>query len=140
MNVASKAQSEIVVATLYKFVNLCDPAALAVEFNDFCATQKITGTIILASEGINATLAGSAASIESLLARLRSQPYLSDLRVSYSTSREMPFRRLKVKQRAEIVSIGVDAVAPQAGRATYVSAAAWNALLHNSDIVFARYT
>jgi UPF0176 protein len=135
VNAASKPQSEIVVATLYKFVDLCDPAALAVELNDFCATQEITGTIILATEGINATLAGSAATIASLLAQLRSQPYLSDLRANFSIAPEMPFRRLKVKQRAEIVSIGIDVVAPQADAGTYVSAAAWNALLHNPEIV-----
>jgi UPF0176 protein len=127
--------SQIVVAALYKFVALEDyvelkpiMAAKLTEFN-------IRGTLLLAREGINGTIAGSRESIDSLLAWLRTDARLSDLVHKESFTDTMPFLRSKVRLKKEIVTLGVPEVDPTHIVGTYVDPKDWNALISDPDVV-----
>lgn len=127
--------SEIVVAAFYKFANLSDYSQLQAPFLDFCLSAKINGTILLASEGINGTVAGSRASIDSLMAFLRSEPRLHDIEHKESFTNELPFDRMKVKLKKEIVPLGVSTVDPNKLVGTYVSPEEWNALISDPEVI-----
>ncbi len=123
------------VAALYRFVSLRDPAALRDELAKFCCARKIRGTLLLASEGINGTVAGTPQAIEALMAHLQAKPEFAGLDVKYGTSARQPFRRLKVKVKAEIVSMGVEDIDPGSSAGTYVEPADWDALLADPETV-----
>jgi len=127
--------SEIVVAAFYKFANLSDFSQLQAPFLDFCLSAKINGTILLASEGINGTVAGSRESIDSLMAFLRSEPRLHDIEHKESFTNELPFDRMKVKLKKEIVPLGVPTVDPNKLVGTYVSPEDWNALISDPEVI-----
>ncbi len=123
----------IVVAALYRFVRLDDYAALREPLLELMRNTGLRGTLLLAGEGINGTVAGDPAGVEALLARLRADPRFDDLECKFSRTGEMPFHRARVKLRREIVTLGVDDVDPdQAG--VHVEPAAWNALLDDPAV------
>jgi UPF0176 protein len=117
------------VAALYRFATLADPHALQAALAAFCCARTIRGTLILAYEGINGTVAGAPEAVSALLARLEAEPGLAGLDVKLSRAARQPFRRLKVKVRPEIVTIGVAGLDPRDGAGAYVEPAEWNALL-----------
>ena len=123
------------VAAFYKFVSLPDLPLKQVSLRVQCQEQGILGTILLATEGINGTIAGSAEAIESIIAYIHSDPCLADLEYKQSYSDTPPFKRLKVKLKKEIVSLGVNGVDPNHQVGTYVNPQDWNALLSDPDIV-----
>ena len=127
--------SQIVVAALYKFVALEDyvelKPILAAKLTEF----NIRGTLLLAREGINGTIAGSRESIDSLLAWLRTDARLSDLVHKESFTDTMPFLRSKVRLKKEIVTLGVPEVDPTHIVGTYVDPKDWNALISDPDVV-----
>lgn len=123
------------IAALYKFVELPDYKALQQPLLAFCNAQHITGTLLLAREGINGTIAGSAQGIAAVLAYLRSDPRLQTLEHKESWSDELPFYRMKVKLKQEIVTMGVPDIDPQGMAGTYVAAQDWNALIQDPDVV-----
>ena len=116
------------VAALYRFASFPDPAALREPLLDLCATRGVKGTLLLASEGINGTIAGPLDGIDRVLAHIRTLPDCADLEVKFSTAETMPFHRLKVRLKREIVTMGA-AVDPIGGVGTYVAPADWNALI-----------
>ncbi len=123
------------VAALYRFCRLGDPAALRQPLNSFCAARGIRGTLLLAREGINGTVAGSDAAIDELLSWLGEEAGISDAEVKFSRADEMPFHRLKVRLKREIVTMGVDGVDPLEDVGAYVDPADWNRLIDDPDTV-----
>ena len=127
------------VAALYQFVSLPDFRDLREPLHRVCAGLGIKGTLLLAEEGINGTVAGSPEAIDALVAELRDGPLfggrLDDLELKFSTASEMPFGRMKVRLKKEIVTLGDPGVDPNRLKGAYVSAAEWNALLDTPGLV-----
>lgn len=124
-----------VVAALYKFVSLPDFAEKQEPLLSYCQSQGIKGTILLAAEGINGTIAGSRQGVNSVLAFLRSDPRLADLEHKESYSQTQPFERLKVRLKAEIVTMGLPEVDPNQQVGTYVSPQEWNDLICDPEVI-----
>jgi UPF0176 protein len=125
----------VTVAALYKFARFPDPAALRAPVLALCQERGIKGTLLLAREGLNGTLAGSAEAIAALVDHLRSLPDCAGLEVKYSYADEMPFHRMKVRLKAEIVTMGQPDIDPLASVGHYVDPAEWNALISDPDVV-----
>ncbi|PSB23229.1 hypothetical protein C7B76_00655 [filamentous cyanobacterium CCP2] len=125
----------LVVATFYKFVKLSDLSELRSLLLSHCQAQNIRGTILLAQEGINGTIAGTREAIDSVLTYLRSDPRLADLEHKESPAEEMPFDRMKVRLKKEIVTLGLPEVDPTEQVGTYVSPEEWNAIVSDPDVV-----
>ncbi len=130
-----RAMPQYVVTAFYKFVRLPDYAALRVPLLDTCLAQGVIGSILLAQEGINATIAGSRAGVDAVLALLRTDPRLADLQGKESTAREPPFGRMKVRLKKEIVTLGVNGVDPARAVGEYVPASQWNSVLRDNDVL-----
>lgn len=124
-----------VVAALYKFVSLPDFAEKQEPLLSYCQSQGIKGTILLAAEGINGTIAGSRQGVDSVLAFLRSDARLADLEHKESYSQTQPFERLKVRLKAEIVTMGLPEVDPNQQVGTYVSPQEWNDLISDPEVI-----
>ena len=125
--------SPIAIAALYRFVRLDDFAALRQPLLDFMLACEIRGTLLLAAEGINGTVAGSETAINELLDFLRRDERLRDLDCKLSWDDEMPFYRSRVKLKREIVTMGVEDLDPaQAG--TYVEPVDWNRLINDPEV------
>ncbi|MCB1690199.1 MAG: rhodanese-related sulfurtransferase [Halioglobus sp.] len=125
----------VVVAALYKFVALPDYHALREPLLDVCLAAGTRGTLLLAAEGINGTIAGSRESVDKVLSYLRSDPRLADLEHKESHDEDMPFYRMKVKLKKEIVTMGVAGVDPNARVGTYVRPQDWNALVNDPEVL-----
>ncbi|KMK65896.1 rhodanese-related sulfurtransferase [Puniceibacterium sp. IMCC21224] len=122
------------VAALYHFTRIPDPAAWQAPLHAFCQSQNVTGTLLLAHEGINGTIAGPADGIDAVLTHLRTLPGLEALDWKTSTAQDRPFARLKVRLKREIVTMGQPDVDPLAGTGHYVDPADWNALITAPDV------
>jgi len=122
------------VAALYHFTRFPDPAAIKPGLVDLCTAQGVRGSLLLASEGINGTIAGSRDGIAAVLAHIRALPGCADLEWKESTATEMPFKRMKVRLKREIVTMGQPDVDPTAGVGHYVEAAEWNELISAPDV------
>jgi UPF0176 protein len=127
--------SRIVVVALYKFVTLENYPDLRQPLLDVMLENGVKGTLLLAREGINGTIAGPRAGMDAVLGWLRSDPRLSDLDHKESLCDEMPFYRTKVKLKKEIVTIGVEGVNPNEKVGTYVEPADWNALISDPEVL-----
>ncbi|HEX5057156.1 MAG TPA: rhodanese-related sulfurtransferase [Gammaproteobacteria bacterium] len=125
----------VVIAALYKFVRLPDFRELRPRLLEFCQQQNIKGTLLLAEEGINGTIAGGRAGIDAVLAWLRSDPRLAELEYKESLAVEPPFLRMKVKLRREIVTMGVPDIDPRFTVGHYVKPRDWNALISDPDVL-----
>lgn len=123
------------VAALYKFTSLPDFAALRDPLQKMCELLNISGTILLAQEGINGTVAGKDDSISRLLAFLRADPRLSDLDAKFSSASGQPFLRMKVRLKREIVTMGVEGIDPNETVGTYVDPSEWNALISDPNTI-----
>lgn len=123
------------VAALYRFAALPGFRELRAPLAKFCCGHGIRGTLLLAHEGINGTVAGSRPAIEALVAHLRAMPELAGLDVKYSGAAAIPFHRMKVRLKREIVTMGVDGIDPARHAGTYVPAADWNALISDPATV-----
>ena len=127
--------SEIVVAAFYKFAKLPDFKQLQAPFLEFCLSVNINGTILLAAEGVNGTVAGSRNSIDCLISFLKAEPRLHDIEHKESFTSEPPFDRMKVKLKKEIVPLGVSTVDPNELVGTYVSPEEWNELISDPEVI-----
>ncbi len=121
------------VAALYKFVALPDYQTWRDTLHAHCERLQIKGTLLLAAEGINGTIAGSAQAIAEFRAVLLADPRFAGLEYKEAQHPEAPFLRLKVKLREEIVTMGVPNTDPTQQVGTYVDAADWNALIDDPD-------
>ncbi|NHZ70124.1 MAG: rhodanese-related sulfurtransferase [Proteobacteria bacterium] len=123
------------IAAFYLFVRVEDPRSVADALRSVCRKQNIKGTILLASEGINGTIAGSEKAVEAVLGHLRDDPRFADLDAKHATSTSDPFYRLKVRLKSEIVTLGMGAVDAAGGTAPHVPAGEWNTLISDPDTV-----
>ena len=126
--------SEVVVVALYHFVALDNPESLQQPLLDLMHEHGIKGTLLLAGEGINGTIAGSREAVDALLAWLKNDPRFTRLEHKESVTDEMPFYRSKVKLKKEIVTMGVADIDPAQNAGTYVEPRDWNALIEDPDI------
>jgi UPF0176 protein len=131
----TQQQQSFQVAALYRFSRLDNFEALRAPLAAFCHERGIKGTLLLAAEGINGTVAGGAAAIAALIAYLESIPELSGLEVKFSRAAAMPFHRLKVRLKREIVTMGVEGIDPTRSVGTYVEPTEWNALISDPETV-----
>jgi len=126
--------NQIVVAALYRFTSLPDYEVLRQPLLDVCLANNIKGTLLLASEGINGTVAGSRTEIDHLLQYLRTDHRLADIDQKESYYEQSPFYRMKVKLKKEIVTMGVEGIDPNQVVGTYVKPSDWNALISDPDV------
>lgn len=128
----AKEIQPIRVAALYKFARLDGCEALRAPLAAFCCARGIKGTLLLAHEGINGTVAGSEEAIAALIDHLQAIEGLAGIEVKYSGAADMPFHRMKVRLKREIVTMGVDNLDPATSAGTYVAPADWNALISDT--------
>jgi UPF0176 protein len=122
------------VAALYRFQAVPDPEGLAAVLRAACAESDICGTLIVASEGINGTIAAaSEAQMAAVLALISG--HFEELELKKSVTREKPFQRMKVKVKREIVTLGMPAIDPTKSVGKYVDAKDWNALIADPGVV-----
>ena len=137
--VQSQIQPQYLTAALYKFVALPNYAALQGPIHVACVAHQVKGTILLAAEGINGTIAGLPENIHKVLNFLRTDVQFkgafSNLEHKESFADEHPFYRMKVKLKKEIVTMGVPSVNPNNTVGTYVKPEDWNALISDPDVI-----
>ncbi|GHC64359.1 rhodanese-related sulfurtransferase [Limoniibacter endophyticus] len=131
----STSNADFLVAALYRFAGFSRFSELREPLAAFCEEKGIKGTLLLAHEGINGTVAGADAAIHALVDWLNAVPELSGIEVKYSRAELMPFYRMKVRLKKEIVTMGVEDIDPSKDVGTYVEARDWNALLADPDTV-----
>jgi UPF0176 protein len=127
--------AEIVVCALYKFVTLDDYQSMKQPLLDFMLKHEVRGTLLLAKEGINGTVAGSRSGIDALLAYLKNDPRLAELSYKESYTENAPFMRSRVKLKREIVTMGVEGIDPKRVVGTYVKPKDWNQLISEPDVL-----
>ena len=125
----------IVVCALYRFVRLEDFENLRSPLLQIMLDNEIVGTLLLANEGINGTVAGSRQGINNLLDWLKSDPRLNKLSHKESFHENAPFYRTKVKLKKEIVTMGVENIDPNRTVGTYIKPEQWNALITDPDVL-----
>ena len=121
-------------AALYHFTRFDDPAALRGPLLDLARAQDVKGSLLLAGEGINGTIAGTRSGIDAVLAHLRALPGCADLEWKEAQAEKPPFGRLKVRLKREIVTMGQPGIDPKARVGHYVTAQDWNALIAAPDV------
>lgn len=127
--------TEIRVVALYHFAKLEDYQDLQAPLLEKCLAESVMGTLLLAEEGVNGTIAGAPEGVANVLAYLRSDLRLADLKHKDSYAEEPPFLRMKVRLKKEIVTMGVDGIDPNLIVGTYVKPEDWNALISDPDVV-----
>jgi len=127
------------VAALYQFAALPDFEALRAPLLELCATHGIRGTLLLSPEGINGTIAGLEDGIDTVIAEITTGALfggrLDNLELKFSGASAMPFKRLKVRLKKEIVTLAQPQVDPTKQVGTYVAAEDWNALISDPDVI-----
>ena len=126
---------KFVVATLYKFVSLGDAPQLRETLQDCCDGAGVYGTILLADEGINGTIAASAPAMTTVLTWLQNDCRFDGLSLKFSACDRQPFLRMKVRLKREIVTMGCPDIKPAERTGTYVEPADWNALISDPDVM-----
>jgi UPF0176 protein len=129
------ASMRVKIAAFYKFVGIDDPKTLQNDLREFCVGRALRGTILIAHEGINATVSGSHDAIDALLERLRADRRFASLPVKLSSATAHPFQRLKVKIKPEIVTFGVPDLLPGDATGHLVDPKDWNALISDPDVI-----
>jgi len=124
----------LTVAALYKFTRFEDPDVLRAPLQAVCEAHGVRGSLLIAAEGINGTIAGTREGIDAVLAHIRALPGCADLEWKESTATEMPFGRMKVRLKREIVTMGVPGTDPRDIVGTYVDPQDWNDLIAAPDV------
>lgn len=125
----------ICVAALYQFTRFADPACLQPPLAALCKAHGVKGTLLLAREGLNGTIAGTQSGIAAVIDHIRTLPGCAALEVKYSTAPEMPFHRMKVRLKREIVTMGQPDIDPLSDVGHYVAPQDWNALISDPDTI-----
>ncbi|MEQ9560952.1 MAG: hypothetical protein RLN69_00415, partial [Woeseiaceae bacterium] len=124
----------VAVVSFYRFVDIADPAGICQRLQELCETQSLLGTILVASEGVNGTLAGASPDVQRVLDWLQIQLQLpGPIDSRWTEAQEPPFRRMRVRVKNEIVTLGRPDILPQRHTGTHVSPAEWNALLSRPE-------
>ena len=124
-----------IVAALYHFTRFEDHAILQKPLQAVCDKFRVKGTLLLAGEGINGTIAGTRDGINAVLAHIRALPGCADFEHKESTASDMPFKRMKVRLKKEIVTMGQPNIDPRARVGNYVAPEDWNELIAQDDVV-----
>ncbi|MEM6728066.1 MAG: hypothetical protein AAF618_06170, partial [Pseudomonadota bacterium] len=122
------------VAAFYHFAPLDAPDDLRPALRALCERGGVTGTILVAPEGVNGTIAGPGAGVNAVLAHLRALPGMAALTAKFSEASEQPFKKLKVRLKREIVTMGQPQVRPSEGTGRYVPPEDWNDLIAAPDV------
>ena len=122
------------IAALYHFTRFADPAAYKGRLAQTAFAHGVTGSLLLAPEGINGTIAGSNAGIAAVISQIRALPGCADLEWKESASPTPPFAKMKVRLKREIVTMGQPDVDPAARTGNYVVATDWNDLINRDDV------
>ena len=125
----------ITIASFYKFTRIDDPHALRTTLLAALAAHALRGTILLAHEGINATISGTPAAMAAFLALLRADPRFADLATKDTTAEAHPFRRTFVKVKREIIRFDQPSADPTQRVGAYVEPKDWNALISSPDVL-----
>ena len=125
----------ICVAALYNFAPFEDCAAIREGLAAVCGAHKVRGTLLVAHEGINGTIAGLDADVAAVLAHIRALPGCAGCDIKFSRAAAPPFHRMKVRIKREIVTIGMPDIDPLAGAGSYVAPEDWNALIADPDTI-----
>jgi UPF0176 protein len=128
------AQS-VQIAALYQFCTIGSPGEMAASLRDFCRARSIKGTLLVAHEGINGTVAGSPEAIRELLDHLRAVLTGANMEVKHAWASIMPFHRLKVRLKKEIVTMGVEGIDPARSTGAYLAPEDWNDFVGQPDAV-----
>ena len=122
-------------AAFYKFFDFDDFEAYQASLQSECESLGIKGTVLLAREGINGTIAGEPANVRQILAFIRSDSRIADLEHKEALATEPPFHRMKVRLKKEIVTMGQPAVKPSESTGEYVAPEDWNDLISDPDVI-----
>jgi UPF0176 protein len=129
------AAPPLTIAALYRFTRLTDLKGIRALLEAICGAHQVRGTLLLAGEGINGTIAGPAEAIAAVLHTIRALPGCADLDVKLSRAATMPFDRMKVRIKREIVTMGEPDIDPATQAGSYVEPQQWNALIADPDVV-----
>ena len=128
-------KNEILVAALYKFVEIDDLLSLQSNLYEICEKNNIMGTILIANEGINGTISGKNNEINQTISLLKSDKRFANIEIKYSSTDKQPFHRMKVRLKKEIVTIGLPEINPNEKVGTYVKPDDWNDLISDPNVV-----
>lgn len=128
-------KNEILVAALYKFVEIDDLLSLQSNLYEICEKNNIMGTILIANEGINGTISGKTDEINQTISLLKSDKRFTNIEIKYSSTDKQPFHRMKVRLKKEIVTIGLPEINPNKKVGTYVKPEDWNDLISDPNVV-----
>lgn len=128
-------KNEILVAALYKFVEIDDLLSLQSDLHEICEKNNIMGTILIANEGINGTISGKTNEINQTISLLKSDKRFTNIEIKYSSTDKQPFHRMKVRLKKEIVTIGLPKINPNKKVGTYVKPDDWNDLISDPNVV-----
>ncbi len=123
------------VAALYKFVSLPTFSELQIPLQQVCDEAGVMGTLLLADEGINGTIAGTQGGIDKVLGWISAHPLIGEVEAKFSYADEQPFLRMKVRLKKEIVALGAGRVDPNEQVGTYIEPEDWNDLIAQDDII-----
>ena len=127
--------TEFLVATFYRFTTLEDYASMQIPIETCCRENDVKGIVLLASEGINATIAGTRDGVLEVLHFLRKDSRLAGLTWKESSVRKQPFRKLRVRLKKEIVTMGMPGIDPERLTGTYVKPEDWNDLISDPNVI-----
>jgi len=127
--------TKVIVAALYHFTKFSDYKKLQDPLKKICNSEGIKGSLLIAYEGINGTISGSRSGIDAVLKHIRSMPGCSDLEHKESFASEIPFKRMKVKLKKEIVTMGQPHIDPTLNVGNYIEPSDWNNLISQDDVI-----
>ena len=128
-------KNKILVAALYKFVEIDDLLSLQSNLYEICEKNNIMGTILIANEGINGTISGKNNEINQTISLLKSDKRFANIEIKYSSANKQPFHRMKVRLKKEIVTIGLPEINPNKKVGTYVKPEDWNDLISDPNVI-----
>lgn len=123
------------IAAFYCFAPFADPQAVARDLRTLCEPMRLRGTVILAGEGVNGTVAGTDQAVAALISHIRTLSGCAAMDVKYAHADAPPFGRLKIKVKAEIVTLGAGDLDPAGKAGIHVDPADWNALITDPDMI-----
>ena len=127
--------TKVIVAALYHFTKFSDYKKLQDPLRKICNSEGIKGSLLIAYEGINGTISGSRSGIDAVLKHIRSMPGCSNLEHKESFASEIPFKRMKVKLKKEIVTMGQPNIDPTLNVGNYIEPSDWNNLISRDDVI-----
>ena len=133
LNTNNSTLDKYIISTFYKFLVLENYKELKIKFDKSLSKTNIKGTILLANEGVNGTIAGSESDLKKFFLYIDKFSQFKDINPKFSSSNKNPFLRMKVRLKKEIVTIGIPDVSPSNLVGKYLNVEEWNEFLNESD-------